>query len=76
MQSQRSSPGTALTLVPATGLASAPASQAKAASPTRTREANATTGVVKSINDTTLVITRSGKPATEMTFDVSRLDPS
>jgi hypothetical protein len=62
--------GTALTLVPVAGLASAPASQAKAASPASTAS-HATTGVVKSIGDTAMVITRSGRQAGEMTFDLN-----
>ena len=60
--------GAALTLVPAAGFA------AQAASPSAkhtSTASHATTGVVKSIGDTTMVITRSGKQTGEMTFGLN-----
>ena len=66
----------ALAAVPATGFA-APAAKAQTTTAKRpvkaTAARHATTGVVKSIDDKTLVITRSGKKAREMTFT---LDPA
>ena len=57
----------AMAAVPAAGFA-APAAKAKT-----TAAAHATTGVVKSIDEKTLVITRPGKKEHEMTF---ALNPS
>jgi hypothetical protein len=61
----------ALAAVPAAGFA-APAAKAQTTAAKRTPKAattrHATTGVVKSIDDKTLVITRPGKKGREMTF--------
>jgi hypothetical protein len=66
----------ALAAVPAAGFA-APAANAQTTAAKRPAKAaaarHATTGVVKSIDDKTLVITRPGKNGREMTF---ALDPS
>ena len=66
----------ALAAVPAAGFA-APAAKAQTTTAKRPAKAaaarHATTGVVKSIDATTLVITRPGKTGREMTF---ALDPS
>lgn len=70
----------ALTAVPVIGFAATPArtqSAAKQPQSAAKRSSNAavpshaTTGVVKSVDATTLVITRSGKKASEMTFVLS-----
>ena len=65
-----------LTITPLAGFAATPARQASqaqpAAKPSRTdAPSHVTTGVVKSINATTLVMTRSGKGNGEMTFEVN-----
>ena len=65
----------ALAAVPAAGFA-APAANAQtttAKSPAKAAASHATTGVVKSIDPATLVITRPGKNAGDMTF---ALNPS
>jgi hypothetical protein len=56
---------------PFAGFAATPSqTQAKSTSTHAQGASHAMTGVVKSINDTTLVITRSGKQTGEMTFEV------
>ena len=57
----------AMAAVPAAGFA-APTAKAKTTAATKTAAAHATTGVVKSIDEKTLVITRPGKKEHEMTF--------
>ena len=65
----------ALTLVPAAGFAATGAAGQKPAAAKAAAKANmathATRGTVKSIDDSTLVITRSGKNHPEMTFAVN-----
>jgi hypothetical protein len=61
----------ALVSVPGVSMAQATSGQAKPAKSSGKAASHATTGVVKSISDTTLVITRPGKPASEMTFAVN-----
>jgi len=69
----------ALTLVPAAGFASQAATKpatkpaAKTTSTTTAKSSQSTTGVVKSIDATTLVLEHPGKKAREMTFT---LEPS
>lgn len=65
----------ALSALPVIGLEAAPAAtQAKEAAKVKaTVASHATTGVVKSVDATTLVITKSGKKGGEMTF---MLNPS
>lgn len=64
--------GTTLTLITASGIALQAAPQAKAAASTHSKAAShATTGVVKSIDAKTMVISRSGKQTGDMTFDMS-----
>lgn len=62
----------AMAAVPAAGFA-APAAKAQTTAATKAVAAHATTGVVKSIDEKTLVITRPGKKGHEMTF---ALNPS
>ena len=62
----------ALTLMPNVGFATTPAPQTQAPSTaSQTKASHATTGMVKSVSPTSLVITRSGKPRDEMTFELS-----
>ncbi|MBI2833661.1 MAG: hypothetical protein HYX76_04475 [Acidobacteria bacterium] len=63
----------ALSAMPVVGFAAAPtATQAKEAAKSKaTVASHATTGVVKSVDATTLVITKSGKKGGEMTFTLN-----
>lgn len=62
-----------LMLVPAMGAAAPSVPQTKPAAKSSHAQpaSHATTGVVKSIDETTLIITRSGKSGGEMTFDLN-----
>jgi hypothetical protein len=61
----------ALAIVPAVGSAQT-TGQAKPAAKSASKTAShATTGVVKSISDTSLVISKPGKTGSDMTFDVN-----
>jgi hypothetical protein len=62
----------ALSLVPSAGFAAPAAQKAKpAAKASASAATHATRGTVKSIDDSTLVITRSGKNHSDMTFTVN-----
>ena len=67
----------AVAVVPRLGHGATPASQARPAVPAASAKgeardtSHATTGVVKAVSASTLVITRSAKPGNEMRFEVS-----
>jgi len=67
----------AVAIVPRLGHGATPASQARPATMAATAKgeakdtSHATTGIVKTVSASTLVITRSAKPGNEMRFEVS-----
>jgi hypothetical protein len=64
----------ALTLIPLSSFAvqaTAPAAKAKASATAKAPTTHATTGVVKSVDATSLVITKGNSKTSTMTFDIS-----